>query len=268
MNGLTKICKEIAMPQEVTDELLRLSPSLAYSEPCAAKLLCEETYREAAAELKELLQADDRGMKMLAVMLSTALKTRMRYTEKGIPEDVYLRTMQCFSRFVKEHRDSYGFYGFDRSYWTGRQLSMLLFRLGELEYEISEFRNQRAIAVHIPSDADLAPEKVTRSIKNARAFFAQFYPLYESAVYFCDSWLLSPVLKNLLPASSKIILFQNLFEIVSTDETSESYKQWVFKNKDLQAKDFPENTSLQRNMKRYVLQGGKIGEAVGTLIPQ
>lgn len=60
-------------------------------------------------------------------------------------------------------------------------------------------------------------------------------------------------------------MFQNRFEIVKVDEDSTGYVQWVFKNKNLSPQDFPEDTSLQINIKRHILNGGKIGEALGIL---
>lgn len=263
MNELQTFCTEIGLPQEVTDELTALG-SAPDTGDCLLRLISTE-YASAERELKTLLGADERGFGMLRAMLTAALKTRERYRDKAIPDGVYLKTMQCFSRFVKEHRESYGYYGFDRSFWTGRQLSMQLFRLGELEYEKSVFRGADAISVHIPSDADLSPAAIDASLRQARDFFAKYFPAYACATYYCCSWLLSPALKKLLPAQSKILLFQRRFNILSTDEAPESYKQWVFKNKNLAPEDFPENTSLQKSMKRYVLQGGKIGEALGTL---
>ncbi len=41
--------------------------------------------------------------------------------------------------------------------------------------------------------------------------------------------------------------------------------EWVFKKGDIPLKDLPENTTLQRRMKAYLLQGGRVGEAFGVL---
>ena len=46
--------------------------------------------------------------------------------------------MSCFTRFVNEYKESFNKYGFDRGFWTYRQLAMLLFKVGILEYEIDE----------------------------------------------------------------------------------------------------------------------------------
>lgn len=37
----------------------------------------------------------------------------------------------------------------------------------------------------------------------------------------------------------------------------------MFKRKDIPTEDLPENTSLQRRMKEYLLRGGKVADAEG-----
>ncbi|MFR1984187.1 MAG: hypothetical protein ACLS4Z_11125, partial [Christensenellaceae bacterium] len=88
---------------------------------------------------------------------------------------------------------------------------------------------------------------------------------YAEGKTFCCSWLLSPALEKLLPETSKILGFQRRFDVLYVNEDEDGYKQWVFKTIDLPPERFPENTTLQRNMKAYVLAGGKIGEAFGIL---
>ena len=259
MIELKTLCEEIDMPEETTEALL--SYPATENGGTIALLTDPNAYADGAKALAERYGNDETGV--LRAMLLAALRSRELYRRKGIPDGVFIDTMKCFSRFVREHAESYGSYGFDRGFWVGRQLSLLLFRVGALEYELAEYEGAKAISIHIPSDADLSPQALDRSVADAKAFFRKYYPDYGEAVRFCSSWLLSPALKKLLPENSKIIGFQNRFRIVSVDETPESYKQWVFKNKNLAAEDFPEDTSLQRAMKRFVLSGGKVGEAEG-----
>jgi hypothetical protein len=95
--------------------------------------------------------------------------------------------------------------------------------------------------------------------------FRAHFPEYAEGKTFCYSWLLSPALEKLLPETSKILGFQRRFDVLYVNEDEDGYKQWVFKTIDLPPERFPENTTLQRNMKAYVLAGGKIGEAFGIL---
>lgn len=222
-------------------------------------------WEDARKGLKNLLQTDKKGMNMLLCMLTACGYTYEKYENLGISEEIFAETMKCFWRFVQEHQVSYGCYGFDRDFWTGRQLSLQLFRLGELEYEMCTQKEKKTIAVHIPSDADISSEKVQESLHQTREFFERYYPNYRQAPYTCESWLLSPALKDLLPPNSRILNFQALFEVDKVHWASDAVLEWVFQKRGNSLEELPEDTSLQRKMKAYLLDGGKVGEAFGYL---
>ena len=131
MDDLKTLYEEIGMPDEAAEALNRTETGI--SEEATEKLidgLCgRQTFTVAAAKLKEVFRDDENGFKKLKLMLTAALKSRRLYESAGIGGDVFLDTMKCFSRFVREHREAYGRYGFDRDFWVGRQLSLSLFRL-------------------------------------------------------------------------------------------------------------------------------------------
>ncbi len=219
---------------------------------------------QAATELHDELKDDERGFKMLYVMLRAALESKGAYDRYKIPFDIFVATMGCFSRFVREYKVYSGVYGFDRWWWAHRQLSLRLFRIGALEYELTETNGEFEIAIHIPSDTDFSPLEIDGSLTRARAFFDRC-DIYKKAKYSCCSWLLSPALRRVLPCESRILQFQNRFKVEKLNDQDESYKLWVYKSSSLSPSEFPENTSLQRNLKRYVLEGGKVGEGYGVL---
>ncbi len=256
---LETLLKKIEMPEEAAEAVLGVRLPQGTREICLG-LLDENAYETAYAKISKLLGGE--GYPMLRVMLDTALLTFGRYQAEGIGEDVFFATMGCFSRFVKEHLESFGVYGFDRGFWTGRQLSLTLFRLGTLEYEKEK---GGAVSVHIPSGADLSEDAVSESLATAKVFFkAHGFP---ATHYYCTSWLLSPSLQKVLPPTSRILSFQKRFRILRFDEADDEYKLWVFKRKELAAEEFPETTSLQRSIKKFVLAGGAIGSAFGEIIP-
>jgi len=262
MEDFLNLCKEIEIPEPVIETLLETQ--VPFDEEQTLSLISQLTDKEQYnAAFQSLKQYD--GFIQLKIMLSAALKTKMRYWALGIGKDIFVATFKCFSRFINEHKISYGEYGFDRGFWVGRQLSCLLFRLGELEFELSSLEGKPAVSIHIPSDCDMTPGKLDESFGFAKRFISEKFEEYADAPFFCYSWLLSPNLEFVLPATSKILMFQKRFEIVKVDEDADSYIQWVFKNRNLDPQDFPENTSLQINIKRHVLNGGKIGDALGIL---
>lgn len=75
---------------------------------------------------------------------------------------------------------------------------------------------------------------------------------------------MSPALKELLPEDSKILRFQEMFEIGHIDKEDNGFLEWVFKRSDVLTEELPEDTSLQRRMKKHLLAGGWIGEAEGS----
>ena len=218
------------------------------------------------------------GADVLIRQLAEAVKSRKEGAWKRFPENIWLDTMKCFPRFIAEHRRSYGCDGFDRGGWTVRQVGARLFRIGELEYELPEKAEASArpakgacISLHIPSDARLQPALLDDSVRSARSFLSEYFPDLADLPMDCESWLLSPRLREWLPAGSRILGFQAAFDLVETDPGSDAALEWVFHVAEGQraAMDparFPEDTALQRKMKADCLSGGKPGAARGLLV--
>lgn len=260
---MKQLLKRIEMPEEAAERVLSTDPLLPkrkLAELCH-RLCGRETYEKAYEELAGLLRPDPDGFRMLSVMLRAALVSERLYLAAGIGKDIYTATMKCFSRFVREYHESFGRYGFDRGFWTGRQLSLTLFRLDALEYELTP--DEGVVAVHIPTGAPLSDECVDRSLALAEEFFREYSSPVK--VFVCNSWMLSPALKSLLKPDSRILHFQERFCIDRVFWEDESYKMWIYKNPGLSPAEFPEGTSLQRAVKKYVSQGGKIGAACGSI---
>lgn len=282
---LKDLLEEIRMPEEAADQILKLDRQILYDrlEESMEALCTPGKWESGLQELKAQLGEDSRGLRMLTVMLHLAdTYTRSRYQEKGIEKQIYRETMACFSRFVGEYYDAEGKIGFDRDFWTPRQVSLCLFRIGTLEYELLEQESRKVISIHIPSDARLTKEALGESYKEAKLFLEQFYKEWKNAPMECDSWLLSPVLSGLLDEDSKILLFQKAFWVTKTDSEAADYLEWVYHYSPGQAEKLldsckdgivnaeiisclPTHTSLQKKMKAYLQQGGKVGTACGIL---
>ena len=215
---------------------------------------------------------DDDGAAILIRQLMIASDSRKYGAWKDIPEEIWMETMKCFPRFISEHRRSYGWDGFDRYGWTTRQIGAKLFRIGELEYELAEDEEGRKeIGLHIPSDAKLEAERMNASLKEADAFIRERFPEWAGAPKTCESWLLSPTLKDLLPEGSRILTFQDAFELKETYPEDDAALEWVFyvaegQREGLDISRLPEDTSLQRKMKAMLMEGRKPGAAKGVLI--
>lgn len=229
-------------------------------------LMERKTAEKAYHHLVNCLGKDSDNMKMLMCQLVCACRDYDRYKELGISDEVYFDTMRCFTRFLGERRMRTGEILFDRGWWTYRQVSMVLFRIGELEYELTNFEGKDAVSIHIPSDAAFVPENVEVSLRLAADFIQRVYPKYAQAEYFCESWLLSPRLAELVKETSNIRKFQKLFIIKKDMPEDTEYMEWMFgKEPGTSLEELPENTSLQIKTKELMKNGGNIGAGIGIL---
>ena len=223
-------------------------------------------------ELKEYACMPEReyakGARELADQLLTALAQRESGAWHGIDDRVWIDTLKCFTRFVNEHRRTYGVYGFDRGFWTTRQVNGKLFRLGELEYELKE---DGGVDIHIPSDACLEAEKLNDSVKNARSFLKERFPQYADAPFCCETWLLSPEIAALLGPDARIVKFQKAFEpIEQAGECIGALMEWVYrlpagKRENADFGTLCEDTRLQKALKAHLAQGKTVHAGRGVL---
>ena len=264
MNTLHTLCREISLPEEVTAKVLAREESCRL--PTLPLLRREGCWEQGLKETEALLGEDPDGFGMLTCMLLCAEECRADFEKLGLSHEIFVDTMACFTRFVTEHRNSFGLYGFDRAFWTVRQVSCVLFRMGALEYELRTEEDKKQISLHIPSDADISLPSLRASYEMAKPLLARF-PDYAGVEWVCGSWLLSPNLKDFLPESSRILGFQRNFTIRDT-WVDEEFKEWVYGRVDIPNEELPEKTSLQRNVKAFLLNGGAFQSAEGVLIAE
>lgn len=261
---MEELCRAIAMPEPVTEAVLELHRDPSFN-PDVSALTEEARWTDGRQALLAALGEDPDGMKELCCQLRCALKAKAEFDRLGIPEEIYIATMGCFSRFVREHMVSFGRYGFDRGFWTVRQVSVKLLRIGELEYELTTREGVPIISLHIPTDCHFALPLLRESWEQAKALIGRAFPAYADAPGYCSSWLLSPDLAGLLNPESNILAFQRSFSITPVEGQDRSFLQWVYLRSDLAVEDLPENTSLQRNLKQFLLSGNRFRTGRGWL---
>ena len=232
-------------------------------------------YEEGLSALKEALGEDEDGMKLFAAQSQEALLALREYEKRGIGRDIFLATMAFMARFSGEVLVRRGRVEWTWGWWFPRQLALKEFRLGALEYEMTEGAafggkpsggNTRRIFLHIPADADLSDGAVDASLAAARAFFPKHFPAFADAEYVCESWMLSPALSEIMPETSRVRRFSERFSVVFWEEDSPAFRDWIFPSAvAAPVKELPEETSLQRAVKRRLLTGGKVGWAEGVL---
>ena len=156
--------REIELQEKMAERVMSVLPVLS-GEEIETQLKCLMNIKTAPDALAHLtaLFPDEDGVGVLACSLLCACKAYKEYQKKGISDTVYFETMKCFTRFIDETQKRTGRLAFDRGWWTYRQISMQLFRIGELEYEFVEYEGRPALSIHIPSDAHFSRELVGES---------------------------------------------------------------------------------------------------------
>ena len=229
------------------------------------RILTRAEWAEAERELEARIGEDPDYLRLLWEELRIAREQWPKWLRAGIPQAIYRDTIAFATRYLNDAKKAYGRYRFMAGWWFQRHLAMELFRLGSLEFELFPHEEGKRIYIHIPTDASLRPEALDDSFARLRAFTAAFYPDWAEAPVYCDSWLMTPVLKEMLPAESRILAFQRRFRLLSVKEDHMGAVEWVYPGHEGPYETLPEKTLLQKKMKPFLLAGGKPGWAEGIM---
>ena len=216
-----------------------------------------------------------RGLPQLARALQLALGTKEKYAALGIPEEVFYDSFQDIAIWTRTYYERTGNQGLGEWSWIQMSLDLKVFRLGRLQFEPNSLEKEIRVGgqvypkgapvlhVHIPAEAPLDQRSVENSLGRAIPFFRQYFGKTYDLLH-CHSWLLSPVLKELLPENSRILQFQSLFRVYATEDERQAEER-VFGVIYDDPAVYPEETSLQRLMKAYLRAGNKVGVGLGVM---
>lgn len=121
------------------------------------------------------------------------------------------------------------------------------------------------LGVHIPRGADISVEATHKAFAEAEALVRKWYPDRKICGFFCHSWLLDPVFDKMLPDGSKIRQFGSVYARYPHKSGADSVFSFVFPKK-VPYEELPEDTSLQRAIKKYYLDGNVVN-AYGGFVP-
>jgi len=120
--------------------------------------------------------------------------------------------------------------------------------------------------VHIPAHLPLTREALAESYRRAPEIFRTCYNFAPKG-FLCRSWMLSEELHELLPPGSNILMFQEPYHRFPIRTNGTAVYNFVFKLRFHTFADMPEDTSLQRAVKRRYLDGGHVFEYGGVFVP-
>lgn len=206
----------------------------------------------------------------LVLYIRMAVEVYETFQEKGIADQVYFDTFSDFRIWNEECKKKYGICGLTECEWLSLPLELKIFRLGRLQFEpiclekaietekYTLPEGTKVLNVHIPEDGRLDIETCMDAFERAENFFQETFE-----AFVCESWLVSPKLKELLGEDSNIIKFMGLFENYGIVYPFRQAEQRVFGGIREQKEEYPEHTSLQRALKKYVLNGKEPGMGQG-----
>lgn len=226
----------------------------------------EETYQELRSlfykKEEEFFQFLNRQSEKEALLLYLYVRFAAdlygQYCQMGISDKIYFDTFSDYTIWYRHCIRQKHVVGLTEEHWLKHHLKMNLYRLGRLQFQKDE--EKKRIHIHIPEGEPLSPEACDASILQAEDFFDDSYTLFD-----CESWLLSPVLLTLLDEKNRIIQFQKRFHIYSVNREIRQAEERVFGEILEDKSSYPENTSLQRALKKYVLTGQNPGVGFGTI---
>ena len=111
------------------------------------------------------------------------------------------------------------------------------------------------LSIHIPSGADISPATMDKAIASARKILKERFPEHGSAMIYGASWILDPVLEDFLKESSNILQFAHRFVRYPGKSDGTHAFNLIFQKHYDDYNLLPENTSLERGLKKLFLSG-------------
>lgn len=234
-------------------------------------------------ELQERVDAfaDERANKWevrLLFLVNAFLHLYEKYKEKNLSSDLFFASVSDLASKSRKCEKIYGSVGIFTFEWYDVFLKMKAFRLGRLEFEVTEFaedgyskggvtlkKGDTVLSCHIPATGALTEEKCFDSYRQASEFFAPLFPDGITRIV-CHSWLFYPPTCHLFGKNTK--RFISDFDIIGENKADSFLDAWrVFYTFDVDNLDaLPSETSLQRGFIEYMKNGGSFGEGYGVLL--
>lgn len=214
-----------------------------------------EIYGDRATDLFRYYASEP--IHLLGLYLVLATESYPRFKNAGWSDRVYFDSMRDIYIWACDYRTRNHAWGLSKPEWVVRSLNLEVIRLGRLQFEPL---SSGGLNVHIPRDGRLMPALCDSAFEEAAASFPEVQKCY------CRSWLLSPLLRTFLSAESNIIKFQKRFRIVDFKLIGHQAEERVFGWDWSDLVQYPEDTVLQRALKKYLqTSGDTVGVGIGEL---
>lgn len=205
------------------------------------------------------------------------------YDEKGISEEIYHESMLDLRYKLEECKLVKGIVGSFVAWWFPGFFNMTRYALGRLQFEMSTYEGEeytkngkilrkgdKVIGVHIPrSETPITKEATDDAYAKAAKFFIDQIP-NKQVVFVCHSWLLYTETLEVFPKHTNTYRFIHEFDVTwnSYDKEGVYNDAWRLFDMDFTGdiNDYPENNSMRRAYKQFLLNGGRTGEGFGIIM--
>lgn len=216
-------------------------------------------------------------------LLLSAETLYKRYTKQRIPDEIFYDTIRDLKYKFDECVDCKGYYGTFVPHWFEGFYRLERFALGRFQYEHTDTdreivtpngirikKGTKVLFLHIPSGgAPLTDEVRLDSYKQAYEFYKDSSFVKNGRIVFvCHSWLLYKEHYKFLPENSNILRFMNDFYIYDQyiSDIKEDLWRIYGKYENSPLSELPEDTSLKRAYKQWLLDGNNVGGGVGVIV--
>lgn len=213
-------------------------------------------------------------------ILESLDEARARYVEIGAGEEIFIASVMDLKYKFDECLTNYEVYGTFVLWWFRRLLRASIFIIGKFNYEIVPFKYDRyekdgfvvnkgdkVLNIHIPPGGGMDKESRLNSYQRAAKFYKEVLNI-EPRAFVCSSWLLSSANREILPPTSNIVDFMGDFDIIDEEERQTFPDAWRIFGKASQFPpgEWPEDTTLRKGYKKWILDGKYATTAYGVRI--
>ena len=239
-------------------------------------------FLEKLTPISQKYSIDENILQFVFLLLSAETMAK-RYTKQGIPDSVFFETIKDLKYKFQECVECKGYYGTFVPHWFEGFYRLERFGLGRFQYEHTDIdkeiitpsgikikKGTKVLFLHIPSSGvPLSDEVRIESYKKAYEFYKDT-PFVKNGriIFVCHSWLLYEKHREFLPENSNILKFMNDFYIYDgyISDTKEDLWRIFGKYENAPVNDLPEDTSLKRAYKKWLVEGNEVGGGVGLIV--
>lgn len=221
--------------------------------------------------------------------IAQLIHLRNRYKRKGIPLSYLYPSIYDLNYRIERYFKKHHVYGLSKRdiRWITPIFRAEIFDIGPLRFQMSYFsfaeiersgheymhlspkwkqaipEGTPIITIHIMKNANITPEKVTKSFQEAVLFFERYFPAHDYELFVCRTWLLYEPLQELLGAHSNIVSFAKRFTIIAQNKNTKQALERIYGTSHLEQINQMEKTS--RLQKKAYKKLHLIGEAAGII---